>query len=129
MQVTMGAPGRSLLVVLLFSLPFAALAAKLPIDASYGSKEGCIYAKTGESSGADDFLLMTPDDIRTSVGFCEYKSLVKTEGNTMTVILSCAAEGEDTNTDFQADFILTGKKTYDVKFADGTAWGPFKKCE
>ena len=67
---------RPFLVTALVLFPLLAQAdgLGLPIGGSYGSKEGCVYAKTGESSGADDFTLLTPDAVTTSVFSCDLKS-------------------------------------------------------
>lgn len=119
---------RILITSILCATPFAALAASLPIEGKYGNKSGCHYAKTEESSGDDDFLLLTPEDVRTSVAFCTFKSIDKTAGDTITATLTCADEGESGDQDFVADVMGNGKDGYTVKFRDGSVWGPMKRC-
>ena len=45
--------------------PLASEAAQF-LDGAYGNKEGCTYAKTGESSGADVFLLLNDEGVTTA---------------------------------------------------------------
>jgi hypothetical protein len=119
---------RTLIASVLCLAPVIASAASLPIDGKYGNQPGCHYAKTEESSGDDDFLLLTPDDVRTSVAFCSFKSIDKTTGDTITATLTCADEGESGDQDFVADVIGNRKDGYTVKFKDGSVWGPMKRC-
>lgn len=96
------------------------------LDGAYGSKEGCIYARTGESSGADDFLLLKDDGVTTSVSACEFKGMPKTTANGFTIKAICEADGEvgpeDTAT------LTRSAKGYTVSFPDGTKLGPMPKC-
>lgn len=101
---------------------------RLAIGGNYGSKEGCIYAKTGESSGADDFVLLTPDALTTSVFYCEFKKIIKKNGDAFTVSGSCQAEGEENGADQTIDISRADKSSYRVHFDDGTKLGPLKKC-
>ena len=119
---------RILIMSILCVAPFSTSAASLPIDGKYGDKSGCHYAKTEESSGEDDFLLLTPEDVRTSVAYCSFKSIDKTVGDTITATLTCADEGESGEQDFVADVIRNGKDEYTVKFKDGSVWGPMTRC-
>jgi len=96
------------------------------LDGAYGSKEGCIYAKTGESSGADDFLLLKDDGVTTSVSACEFKGAPAKTATGFTIKAQCDAEGEvgpeDTAT------LTKSAKGYTVSFPDGTKLGPMPKC-
>ncbi len=96
------------------------------LDGAYGSKEGCIYAKTGESSGADDFLLLKDDGVTTSVSACEFKGAPTKTATGFTIKAQCDAEGEvgpeDTAT------LTKSAKGYTVSFPDGTKLGPMPKC-
>ena len=125
----MNAACRILIASLLCAAPFAASAASLPIDGKYGNKAGCLYAKTGETTGEDDFILLTPEDIRSAVAFCEIKSVGKAAGNKISTTLSCADEGEAGNMNLSADVIRTGPDSYRIAFSDGTSWGPFERCK
>ncbi len=121
---------RYLLVTAILLVPTYANAdgLGLAIGGNYGSREGCIYAKTGESSGADTFLLLTPDAVTTSVSSCEFKKIVKTSNDRFTVTAACQAEGEDSAGDERVDIIRTDKSSYRILFEDGTKLGPVKKC-
>ena len=125
----MEAACRILIATILCAAPLAASAASLPIDGKYGNKAGCLYAKTGETTGEDDFILLTPEDIRSAVAFCEIKSIGKATGNKISTTLSCADEGEAGNMNLSADVIRTSQDSYRVDFSDGTSWGPFKRCK
>ena len=48
------------------ALPAAVWADTLPIKGSYGNKDGCAYAKSGESTGSDNFFLLTSEAITTA---------------------------------------------------------------
>ncbi|WP_146219229.1 hypothetical protein [Caulobacter sp. D4A] len=96
------------------------------LDGAYGSKEGCIYARTGESSGADDFLLLNDKGVTTSVSACEFKGAPNKTADGFTIKAQCDAEGEvgpeDTAT------LIKSAKGYTVSFPDGTKLGPMPKC-
>lgn len=100
----------------------------LAIGGNYGSKEGCVYAKTGESSGADDFILLTPDALTTSVFACDFKKIVKKGADGFTVAGSCQADGEDGDQEQKIQISRVDKNSYRVSFDDGTKLGPIKKC-
>lgn len=120
--------GRATLIALICAAPFSAAAATLPIDGSYGNKPGCHYAKTEESSGADVFLLLTPESVTTATAYCEVKSVGKTTNGTIDAVLACQAEGEEGETALPARIIPEGKSAYKISFEDGTIWGPLPKC-
>lgn len=121
---------RHLAAAILLFAPVAANAdgLNLAIGGNYGSKEGCVYAKTGDSSGADDFLLLTPNSITTSVFACDFKKILKKDGDSFTVSGSCQADGEDGNDDQKIQVSRADKNSYRVSFDDGTKLGPIKKC-
>ena len=79
---------------ILSMLPLASSAATLPLDGSYGNRDGCAYAKSGEYTGSEDFLLLTADNVRSAVAFCEFKRIEKVDGDRTSVAMSCADEGE-----------------------------------
>jgi hypothetical protein len=114
--------------VLLVPISASADGLGLAIGGNYGSKEGCVYAKSGESSGADTFMLLTPDAVTTSVSYCEFKKIVKTSGDSFTVSAACQAEGEDNSADETMDINRVDKSSYRILFEDGTKLGPLKKC-
>jgi hypothetical protein len=124
----MGRTPRILLTGLLLAAPLAAAAASLPIDGKYGNKAGCAYAGTGESDGADDFFLLTPEAMTTAASVCEIRTVGKTVGNATSVVFSCQAEGEDGAADSPAKVIKAGRNAYTVTFDDGTVWGPLARC-
>jgi hypothetical protein len=124
----MGSAPRVLLTGIFLAAPLAVAAASLPIDGKYGNKAGCAYARTGESDGADDFFLLTPEAMTTAASVCEVKTVGKTVGDTTSVVFACQDEGEDGAADSPAKVIKAGKNAYTVTFDDGTVWGPLKRC-
>lgn len=96
------------------------------LDGAYGSKEGCTYAETGESSGADDFLLLNDEGVTTSVSACEFKGAPKKTANGFTIKAQCDAEGEVGPEDVAT--LTKSAKGYTVSFPGGTKLGPMPKC-
>ena len=103
-------------------------AASPVLDGSYGSKEGCLYARTGDSSGAEDFFLLTKEALTTATAYCEVKSVGKTDGKSTAVTFSCQAEGEDSATELAGKVIRSGKDAVSVTLDGGSSWGPYKRC-
>lgn len=119
-----------LTIVYLAALSSAAYADTLPIKGSYGNKDGCAYAKSGESTGSDNFFLLTSEAITTAASYCEIKKLVKTEGKNFTATVSCQAEGEEGESEDTAK-ITSGPKGYTIGLASdaGIKWGPLALCK
>ena len=116
-------------ILLVAAMPFSVQAATLSIDGKFGNKDGCAYAKTGESTGSEDFYLLTPEAMTTATAYCEVKTVGKTKSETTNVVFSCQAEGEEGGTDSPAKVIRADKNAYKVVFDDGTSWGPLKRCK
>ncbi|EJT04621.1 hypothetical protein [Rhizobium sp. CCGE 510] len=122
---------RFALVILAFAaMATSAAADALPITGSYGNKDGCAYARSGESTGSDDFFLLTPEAITTAASSCEFKKVLKTEGKSFTATVSCQEEGEENGTGYTAKLTF-GQKGYIVTFTDDAAihWGPMPLCK
>jgi hypothetical protein len=119
-----------LTIVSLAALSTAAFADTLPIKGSYGNKDGCAYAKSGESTGADNFFLLTSEAITTAASYCEIKKVLKTEGKNFTATVSCQAEGEEDESEDTAK-ITSGPKGYTIGFTSDAAikWGPLPLCK
>ncbi len=119
-----------LTIVSLAALSSAAFADTLPIKGSYGNKDGCAYAKSGESTGSENFFLLTSEAITTAASYCEIKTLVKTEGKNFTATVSCQAEGEEGESEDTAK-ITSGPKGYTIGLASDAAikWGPLPLCK
>lgn len=96
------------------------------LDGAYGSKDGCKYAKTGDSSGADDFFLLKDDGITTAMAVCEFKGAATKTPNGFTIKTQCEAEGE--KGDEELATLTKSAKGYTVTLKDGTKWGPAPKC-
>ncbi|MDQ0136830.1 hypothetical protein J2T08_004769 [Neorhizobium galegae] len=96
------------------------------LDGAYGSKEGCTYAETGESSGADDFLLLNDEGLTTSVSACEFKGAPKKTATGFTIKAQCDVEGETGPEDTAT--LTKSAKGYTVSFPGGTKLGPMPKC-
>ena len=120
----------ALITLVLAAMATSAAADTLPIKGSYGNKDGCAYAKSGESTGSDDFFLLTPEAITTSASSCEFKKVLKTDGASFTATVSCQEEGEENGTDYTAK-LSSGPKGYTVTFTDDAAihWGPMALCK
>ena len=103
----------------------AANAAKF-LDGAYGNKDGCTFAKTGESSGADDFFLLNDEGITTSVSTCDFKGAATKTSSGFTIKAQCDAEGESGPAETAT--LTKSPKGYTVSFKDGTKWGPMPKC-
>jgi len=111
-------------------LATVAQADTLPISGKYGNKDGCAYARTGESTGSENFFLLTPEAITTATSVCTIKKVIKTDGKSYVATVSCEAEGEDGGTDDTAK-ITYGPKGYTIGFTsdDRTKWGPLPLCK
>jgi hypothetical protein len=102
----------------------------LPIKGSYGNKDGCAYAKSGESTGSEDFFLLTSEAITTATSVCTIKTLAKTDGKSFMAKVSCQAEGEDGETGDTAK-INYSTKGYTIGFTSDARikWGPLPLCK
>ena len=117
---------RSLATMFCLTLATASAEAATFLDGAYGNKEGCIYAKTGESSGADTFFLLNDKGMTTAMAQCLFKAAAVKTATGFTVRGQCEAEGETGPED-----TVTLKRTaegYTVSFPDGTTWGPLAQC-
>ncbi len=119
-----------LTIVSLAALSTAAFADTLPIKGSYGNKDGCAYAKSGESTGSDNFFLLTSEAITTAASYCEIRKVLKTEGKNFTATVACQAEGEEGESEDTAK-ITSGPKGYTIGFTSDAAikWGPLPLCK
>ena len=119
-----------LTIVSLAALSTAANADTLPIKGSYGNKDGCAYAKSGESTGSDNFFLLTSEGITTAASYCEIKKVLKTEGKDFTATVACQAEGEESSNEDTVK-ITSGAKGYTIGFVADAAitWGPLPLCK
>jgi len=116
------------LVPALFAIMLAGAAGAADIvDGKYGDKEGCRYAETGESSGADIFFLLDGKGVTTAVSYCEFKGEAKSVGGATKVAAKCHEEGSEEAT--PAEMTLTPDSGgYTVGLPDGTRWGPLMRC-
>ena len=116
-------------LVAMSGIPVAALAERLPLTAAYGNKDGCVYALTGESSGSDDFFLLTADAVTTAASYCKIGEILKTEGQNFQVEMTCESEGELGEPE-KVD--ITGSELgYSITFVGDQAvtWGPLPECK
>jgi hypothetical protein len=98
------------------------------VDGSYGNKEGCHYAETGESSGADFFFLLNKEGVTTAASFCEFKGDGKQVDGATKISAECHEEGYEETTPHE--LTLTPESGgYTVSFPDGTRWGPLMRCK
>ena len=116
------------LPALLACLALASPAAADIVDGSYGDTEGCRYAETGESSGADFFFLLDGKGVTTAMSYCEFKGEGRKDGEATVVPAECHEEGSEEATPY--DLTLTPEKGgYAIAFPDGTRWGPLMRCK
>ena len=110
--------------------PFAAHAATLPISGSYGNDLGCELARTGNYNPVDGVYLLTPNDLSSSVTSCSFDAVEQAPGDRHHVSMTCASEGSgaDERTREKAEISGNNAAGYTVHFADGSSWGPLKKC-
>ncbi|WLR91589.1 hypothetical protein [Shinella zoogloeoides] len=121
-------PGPALSALLLgIALAGPAGAAADIVDGSYGDKEGCHYAETGESSGADFFFLLNKEGVTTAASYCEFKGEGKKVGGASVVAAECHEEGSEDVTPNELTLTPDGGG-YTVSFPDGTRWGPLMRC-
>ncbi|KAB0676536.1 hypothetical protein [Aureimonas leprariae] len=117
--------GISALFVLL-GLATAAGAAEPFPGGTFGEKDGCRYARTGESSGADDFLFLNAEGITSSTAFCALKKATAKGKGAFALVLACETEGESGGDETGSATLKNDAWT--VTLEDGTHWGPIKRC-
>lgn len=107
-----------------------AMAAELAITGSYGNKDGCTYARTGESSGSDDFFLLTKDSVTTAAAHCTFLQVTPRSDKGFDVTAQCQEEGwtEDL-APFEIDVTPVGTDSYILNIDDGAQWGPMALCK
>ncbi|KQR69229.1 hypothetical protein [Rhizobium sp. Leaf341] len=96
------------------------------LDGAYGDAEGCAYALTSESSGADVFFLLNDEGITTATAYCQFEGTAKKTPSGFSVRTQCDAEGEVGPKETVA--LDRGAKGYTIRFKDGTTWGPLSQC-
>ncbi|MDO9414996.1 hypothetical protein [Pararhizobium sp.] len=97
------------------------------LDGAYGNKDGCAYAKSGESSGSDDFFLLTDEGVTTAVSYCAFTGAMAKTPKGFAGKVSCEEEGGNGGSEETVE-LLSESGAYTVAFADGTLWGPIAKC-
>ncbi|WP_426126647.1 hypothetical protein [Pararhizobium sp. PWRC1-1] len=118
----------ALLLVTSLAMAAPAVASQAFLDGDYGNTDGCAYSKTGESTGSDNFFLLTNEGITTAASYCSFKEPVTKNGTSFAATVSCSAEGESGEADDSVDILRTGND-YTIAFNDGTRWGPLKRCK
>lgn len=97
------------------------------VDGVYGDTEGCLYAATGESDGAEIFVLLNDDGVTTAVSRCVFTGPGREVGGAVRVMADCHEEGSPAPT--PRELTLTpdhGGIT--IGFDDGSRWGPLMRC-
>ncbi len=114
-----------LLLTVLFATGPAAAAGI--VDGTYGDKEGCLYATTGESSGADIFFLLNAEGVTTAVSYCAFQGEGQQVGGAVRVKADCREEGSPDPA--PTELTLTPDNGgFTVGLEDGTRWGPLMRC-
>ena len=115
-------------IALLLALSTVGPASAAVIDGSYGNAEGCRYAITGDSSGADFFFLLNGEGVTTAASYCEFKGEPTQVGGATRIAAECHEEGYEETT--PRELTLTPDNGgYTISFPDGTRWGPLMRCE
>lgn len=117
------------LTLALVVLPAVLLAAEPPLDGSYGNTDGCLYDRTGDTNGSDNFFLMTAQAITTSASYCEFKTVDASTADGFRATVTCQEEGSEDGSDFKLAVSRSGTDAYTIKFDDGTTWGPLQRCK
>jgi len=117
---------RCLLVLLVAASATSAHADQPFPGGAYGQADGCRYARTGESSSAEDFLLIDREAITTAVAVCEIRSAAITRPGEAALVLLCNSEGESGGEEAATASLRNGAWT--VRLADGTVFDPAKRC-
>ena len=115
-------------IALLLALSATGPASAAVIEGSYGNAEGCAYATTGESSGADFFFLLNGEGVTTAASYCEFKGEPTQVGGATKVAAECHEEGYEETTPRELTLTPDGGG-YTISFPDGTRWGPLMRCE
>lgn len=108
-----------------------AVAAELPITASYGDEDGCAYALTGESSGSDEFFLLTKDAVTTAVAHCTFLEVRPRSDKVFDVTAQCEEEGwTDDLAPFEIEIKPVEPESYILNIDGGfSQWGPLALCK
>lgn len=116
-------------ILMLIALPLLTATTAMSatfLDGAYGEKEGCHYAKTGESSGADVFFLLNDEGLTTSTAFCAFSGNPEKTATGFRIETQCESEGEQGDKEMVE--LTKSTKGYTIRFKDGTSWGPLPKC-
>lgn len=98
------------------------------VDGSYGDEDGCHYAETGESSGADFFFLLNKEGVTTAASYCAFKGEGKPAGGATKVAAECHEEGSEDVTPYELTLTPEGGG-YTISFPGGSRWGPLMRCK
>jgi hypothetical protein len=106
------------------------VAAPTFLDGAYGNKEGCLYARTGTSSGADEFFVLNDEGITTAVSYCQFAGEPTKTATGFTISAHCTAEGEEGDDASATETVALDRSAagYTIRFKDGTTWGPLAQC-
>ncbi len=118
----------AVLLLTSFAVAAPAVASEAFLDGDYGNTDGCAYSRTGESTGSDNFFLLTNEGITTAASSCSFKGPVTKNGTSFAATVSCSEEGESGEADESVEILRT-RQDYTIAFKDGTRWGPLKKCK
>jgi hypothetical protein len=117
---------KNILLAIPVALAASSAHAEAFLDGAYGNKSGCIYSKTGDSSGDDSFFLLNDQGITTAVSTCDFHGSATKTATGFTIKAECEADGEAGSEDTAT--LTKSAKGYTVSFPDGTKWGPYPKC-
>lgn len=106
------------------------LAAELPISGSYGNRDGCAYARTGQATGSGDFFLLTSEAVTTAAASCKVTEVIAKPDNGFAAAVNCEKEGGgDELAPFEIGIESATADGYVLKIDDGSTWGPLALCK
>jgi hypothetical protein len=121
---------RRTILAILCAAPAPATSASLPIDGTYGNLAGCTLARTNNYGEDDSARILKADGLETMVTGCTFTTVTPVPGARHQVAMTCASEGSGPEDNYEDKAEISGDAVsgYVVRFADGTAWEPLKKC-
>lgn len=117
---------RKVVLTLSFSLAAVCAHAAEFLDGDYGDKNGCIYAKTGNTADDADFFLLNSDGITTAAATCDFDGTAEKTATGFSIKTQCDADGEPSSVGTAT--LTRSDKGYAVTLPDGTKMGPVPKC-
>ena len=118
----------SVLVLASLALPGTLKADVLPLGGSFGTADGCLYARTGVPTNEDTLFLLTPNEVSTAVSVCQFRKVLASSARGYAVQAACSARDSGEQADIELDIQVSEYDRITVKLAEGASWGPLGRC-